>query len=67
MDLLGGKDSMDAPPHRKEEAKQSFLEMVKISKENPHLFTPDDLKKIEMNTNAFTKVPGPAHQLVPAK
>lgn len=53
--------------NRKEEAKQSFLEMVKISKEQPHLFTPDDLKKIEMNTNAFTKVPGPTHQLTPTR
>ena len=42
--------------NRKEEAKQNFLEMVKISKELPHLFTQEDFRKIEMNSGAFTRI-----------
>jgi len=38
---------------RKEEAKQSFQEMVKISREQPQYFTPDDLQKIQMNAQFF--------------
>ncbi len=38
---------------RREEARQSYLEMVKISKEQPHLFNSEDLQKIQMNSSAF--------------
>ena len=38
---------------RKDEAKQTFLEMVKLSKEQPQYFTPDDLQKIQMNAQFF--------------
>jgi glycosyltransferase involved in cell wall biosynthesis len=39
--------------NRREEAKQTYLEMVSISREKPHLFTPDDLRKISMNSQFF--------------
>jgi glycosyltransferase involved in cell wall biosynthesis len=38
---------------RKDEAKQNFLEMVEISKQQPQYFTPDDLQKIQMNAQFF--------------
>jgi glycosyltransferase involved in cell wall biosynthesis len=38
---------------RRDEAKQTYLEMVKISKEQPQYFTPDDLQKIQMNAQFF--------------
>jgi glycosyltransferase involved in cell wall biosynthesis len=39
--------------NRRDEAKQTYLEMVKISKEQPQYFTPDDLQKIQMNAQFF--------------
>jgi glycosyltransferase involved in cell wall biosynthesis len=38
---------------RKDEAKQTFLEMVEISKQQPQYFTPDDMQKIQMNAQFF--------------
>jgi glycosyltransferase involved in cell wall biosynthesis len=38
---------------RRDEAKQTYLEMVKISKEKPQYFTPDDLQKIQQNAQFF--------------
>lgn len=38
---------------KRDEAKQTFLEMVKISKEKPQYFTPDDLQKIQVNSQFF--------------
>jgi glycosyltransferase involved in cell wall biosynthesis len=44
--------------NRKEEAKAAFNEMVKISKQQPHLFTQEDLMKLESNSKAFnTPIP----------
>jgi hypothetical protein len=40
--------------NRRDEAKQTYLEMVKISKETPQFFTPDDLQKLQMNSQFFT-------------
>ncbi len=39
---------------RKEEAKQSYQEMVKISREQPQYFTPEDMQKIQMNAQFFS-------------
>jgi len=39
---------------RKDEAKQSYQEMVKISKEQPQYFTPEDMQKIMMNAQFFS-------------
>lgn len=39
---------------RKDEAKQTYLDMVRISKEQTHLFTPEDLQKIQSNAGAFS-------------
>lgn len=39
--------------NRKEEAKQTYYEMMKISKEQPQYFTPEDLQKIQMNAQFF--------------
>jgi glycosyltransferase involved in cell wall biosynthesis len=38
---------------RKDEAKQTYQEMVKISREQPQYFTTDDLNKIQMNSQFF--------------
>ena len=38
---------------RKDEARQTFQEMVKISREQPQYFTPDDFNKIQMNSQFF--------------
>ena len=38
---------------RRDEAKQTYLEMVKLAKEQPQYFTPDDLQKIQMNAQFF--------------
>lgn len=38
---------------RKDEAKQTYQEMVKISREQPQYFTADDLNKIQMNSQFF--------------
>jgi glycosyltransferase involved in cell wall biosynthesis len=38
---------------RKDESKQAYQEMVRISKEQPQYFTPDDLNKIQMNSQFF--------------
>jgi glycosyltransferase involved in cell wall biosynthesis len=38
---------------RKDEAKQTFQEMVKLSKEQPQYFTPEDLQKIQMNSQVL--------------
>lgn len=38
---------------RKDEAKQTFQEMVKISREQPQYFTPEDLQKIQMNSQVL--------------
>jgi len=38
---------------RKDEARKSYEEIVKISKTHPQFFTPDDYKKIEMNSQFF--------------
>jgi len=38
---------------RRDEAKQTYFEMVKLSKEQPQYFTPDDLQKIQMNAQFF--------------
>jgi glycosyltransferase involved in cell wall biosynthesis len=38
---------------RKDEAKQTYLEMVKISKESPQHFTSADLQKIQQNSQFF--------------
>jgi glycosyltransferase involved in cell wall biosynthesis len=40
---------------RQQEAKDSFNEVVKISKSNPGYFSPEDFKKIEMNSQFFNK------------
>jgi glycosyltransferase involved in cell wall biosynthesis len=40
--------------NRRDEAKQTYLEMVKISKEQPQYFTPDDLQKINSNAQFFS-------------
>jgi len=39
--------------NRKEEAKQNYQEMVKITKEKPELFSPEDIQKIQMNAPFF--------------
>jgi len=36
--------------NHRDEAKQTFQEMLKISKEQPQYFTPEDLQKIQMNS-----------------
>ena len=41
--------------NRKDEAKQTYLEMVKISKEQPQYFTPEDIQKIQMNAQFFAQ------------
>ena len=38
---------------RKEEAKASYEEIVKLSKTHTQFFTPEDYKKIEMNSQFF--------------
>ncbi len=38
---------------RKDEARMNYEEIVKISKTQPQFFTPDDFKKIEMNSQFF--------------
>jgi glycosyltransferase involved in cell wall biosynthesis len=38
---------------RKDEAKQTYQEMVKISREQPQYFTADDINKIQMNSQFF--------------
>lgn len=38
---------------RRDEAKQTFQEMVEISKQQPQYFTSDDLQKIQMNSQFF--------------
>lgn len=43
--------------NRKDEAKQTFNDMVRISKQQPHLFTPEDLAKIESNARSFNNIP----------
>jgi hypothetical protein len=32
-------------------------DMVRISKQQPHLFTPEDLAKIESNARSFNNIP----------
>jgi glycosyltransferase involved in cell wall biosynthesis len=39
--------------NRKDEAKQSFQELIKISREQPQFFSPEDLNKIQMNSQFF--------------
>lgn len=39
--------------NRKDEAKLSFLEIVKLTKKSPQSFTEEDLKKIETNSQFF--------------
>ena len=39
--------------NRKDEAKLSFLEIVKLTKKSPQSFTEEDLKKIEINSQFF--------------
>lgn len=39
---------------RKDEAKQTYQEMVKISREQPQYFTPEDMQKIQMNAVHFS-------------
>lgn len=39
---------------RKEEARQTYLEMVKISKEQPKYFSPEDLQKNTQNAQFFS-------------
>jgi glycosyltransferase involved in cell wall biosynthesis len=39
--------------NRRDEAKQTFQEMVKISREQPQYFTPEDLQKIQMNSQVL--------------
>lgn len=39
--------------NRKDESKETYLKMVKISKEQPQYFSPDDLNKMEMNAKFF--------------
>lgn len=38
---------------RKDEARQSYQEMAKISREQPQYFTPEDMQKIQMNAQFF--------------
>jgi glycosyltransferase involved in cell wall biosynthesis len=38
---------------RRDEAKQTFQEMVEISRQQPQYFTPDDMQKIQMNAQFF--------------
>jgi len=38
---------------RRDEAKQTFQEMVDISRQQPQYFTPDDMQKIQMNAQFF--------------
>jgi glycosyltransferase involved in cell wall biosynthesis len=40
--------------NRKEEARQNYFEMVKVSKEQPQYFTTEDLQKIQMNAQFFS-------------
>jgi glycosyltransferase involved in cell wall biosynthesis len=40
---------------RMEEAKSNYQEVVKLSKSHPHTFTPEDMKKLEMNAQFFNK------------
>lgn len=39
--------------NRKDEAKQTFQEMFKISKDQPQFFTPEDMQKLQMNSQFF--------------
>jgi glycosyltransferase involved in cell wall biosynthesis len=39
--------------NRRDEGRQSFQELLKISREQPQFFTPDDLNKIQMNSQFF--------------
>ena len=39
--------------NRKDEAKQTYLEMLKISKERPEFFTQQDIQKIQSNAQFF--------------
>lgn len=39
---------------RRDEAKQVYQEMVKISREKPEYFTPEDMQKIQMNAVHFS-------------
>ncbi len=39
--------------NRRDEGRQSFQELLKISREQPQFFTPDDLNKIQMNAQFF--------------
>ena len=39
---------------RKDEAKQVYQEMVSISRQTPQYFTPEDMKKIQMNAQFFS-------------
>jgi glycosyltransferase involved in cell wall biosynthesis len=41
--------------NRMQEAKETFKEIIEISKKQPQYFTPEDLKKIEMNSQFFLK------------
>jgi len=38
---------------KSDESKQSYNEMVKISREKPNFFTPEDIQKIQMNSQFF--------------
>lgn len=38
---------------RKDESRQAYQDMVKISREQPQYFTPDDMQKIQMNAQFF--------------
>jgi glycosyltransferase involved in cell wall biosynthesis len=38
---------------RRDEAKQTFQEMVETSRQQPQYFTPDDMQKIQMNAQFF--------------
>jgi glycosyltransferase involved in cell wall biosynthesis len=40
---------------RMQEAKETFKEIIEISKKQPQCFSPEDLKKIEMNAQFFLK------------
>jgi len=50
--------------NRKEEGRMAFSEMVNISKESPHLFSQEDLNKIQMNSGSYKQsvpsVPNPS-------
>jgi glycosyltransferase involved in cell wall biosynthesis len=40
---------------RMDEAKANYQEVVNLSKSHPHTFTPEDMKKLEMNAQFFIK------------